>query len=103
MRPSGSVESAAFTPDGERVITASADGSARIWDADSGAELETLRYGDSVGSVAFSPDGELVVTAGGTDLARIWDAATAPSMRPAREWRQVRLRAPPSAPTASWS
>ena len=34
--------SAAFSPDGERVVTASDDGTARIWDAESGAQLEIL-------------------------------------------------------------
>ena len=37
------VRSAEFSPDGERVLTASDDGTARIWDADSGAQLQVLR------------------------------------------------------------
>ncbi len=41
------VEDAAFSPDGERVVTASNDRTARIWDAESGAQLETLRATDA--------------------------------------------------------
>ena len=38
-----SVRSAAFSPDGARVVTASADGTARVWDARTGAELLALK------------------------------------------------------------
>ena len=66
---------AAFSPDGGRVVTASEDNSARIWDAASGALIAALEHGDSVTSAAFSPDGGRVVTASADMTARIWDAA----------------------------
>ena len=60
----GNVNSAAFSPDGERVVTASDDRTARIWDAESGAELMRLRGHERiVNSASFSHDGERVVTA----------------------------------------
>ncbi|PWB89809.1 hypothetical protein C5688_13280 [Methylocystis sp. MitZ-2018] len=68
---------AAFSPDGARVVTASWDKSARIWDAKTGAVLKELRgHGDTVNSAAFSPDGTRVVTASTDETARIWDAQT---------------------------
>ncbi|MDQ3652887.1 MAG: WD40 repeat domain-containing protein [Acidobacteriota bacterium] len=83
---SGAVNNAAFSPDGKRVVTASADGTARIWDATTGKQVgEELRErsetGDSstskpVNSAAFSPDGRLIVTASDDYKARVWDASS---------------------------
>ncbi|HYT47911.1 MAG TPA: TIR domain-containing protein, partial [Burkholderiales bacterium] len=74
----GPVNSAAFSPDGSRIVTASTDRTARIWDAASGKEIAVLRgHEDTVISAAFSPDGSRIVTASGDRTARIWDAASA--------------------------
>src|SRR6516225_8251870 len=54
----GSVTSAAFSPDGSRIVTASLDNTARTWDAASAKEIAVLRGHDaSMNSAAFSPDG----------------------------------------------
>jgi hypothetical protein len=72
------VLSAAFSPDGARIITTSYDRTARIWNANTGEEIAVLRGHDhSVSSAAFSRDGSRVVTASIDQTARIWDAATA--------------------------
>jgi WD40 repeat protein len=71
------VNSAAFSPDGRRMVTASDDETARLWDVDSGEEIGVLRgHGDLVTSAAFSPDGRRVVTASYDKTARLWDAAS---------------------------
>ena len=58
------VTSAAFSPDGARIVTASWDETARIWDAATGKEITVLRGHESeVTSAAFSPDGARIVTA----------------------------------------
>ena len=71
------MSSAAFSPDGARIVTASWDKTARIWDAATGKEIAVLRgHENDVTSAAFSPDGTRIVTASRDKTARIWDAAT---------------------------
>jgi len=69
------VLSSAFSPDGKKIVTASYDETARIWDAESGKELQKLEgHTDRVNSATFSPDGKKIVTASYNETARIWDA-----------------------------
>ena len=71
------VLSAAFSPDGKRVVTASSDNTARLWDAETGQQVAIMRGHDKeVLSAAFSPDGKRVVTASSDNTARLWDAET---------------------------
>jgi serine/threonine protein kinase len=71
------LNSAAYSPEGTRIVTASDDKTARIWDARTGAKLAVLSgHGDVVASVAYSPDGSRIVTASFDKTARIWDART---------------------------
>src|SRR5512133_3885038 len=54
----GSVVSARFSADGSRILTASFDHTARVWDARTGGLLLTLRgHTGWVGSARFDPDG----------------------------------------------
>jgi WD40 repeat protein len=81
LRHDDHVWAAAFSPDGARVVTGSADHTAALWDAATGARLATLRHDDVVYGVAFSPDGKLVATASWDGSARLWDAATGTLVR----------------------
>jgi WD40 repeat protein len=57
---------AAFSPDGARVVTASNDQTARVWDAATGEPLTgPLEHQGTVWTAAFSPNGMRVVTASG--------------------------------------
>jgi WD40 repeat protein len=70
------INSVAFSPDGRFLVTASADGTARVWDAATGASLGELRgHNGNVNSASFSPDGKFIVTAGVDATVRLWDAA----------------------------
>ncbi len=71
------VQSAAFSPDGKRIVTASVDNTARVWDAARGKVLATLEgHSSYVYSAAYSPDGKRIVTASRDETARVWDAAS---------------------------
>ncbi len=71
------VSSAAFSPDGTRIVTASFDKTGRLWDAATGKQIAVLSgHDDRVRSAAFSPDGTRVVTASNDKTARLWDVAT---------------------------
>jgi WD40 repeat protein len=75
----GSVNSAAFSPNGALVVTGSDDKTARIWDAATGQPIVVLKGHDlAVNSAAFSPNGLRVVTASRDKTARIWDISGIP-------------------------
>lgn len=71
------VWSVAVSPDGKRIVTGSADHTARIWDAQNGKELLTFAgHTDTVVAVAFSPDSRAILTGSGDRSAKLWDAQT---------------------------
>jgi hypothetical protein len=74
--PHAAVASANFSPDGLRIVTASWDNSARIWNSATGADELKLMGGHSgyVNSAVFSPKGEFVLTASDDRTAKLWDA-----------------------------
>jgi WD40 repeat protein len=73
----GEVASAAFSPDGKVILTASDDKTARLWDAAKGQSIgERLTGHDGeVSSAAFSLDDRRIVTSSDKTV-RVWDAAT---------------------------
>lgn len=71
------VYTADFSPDGTQLVTASADNTAKIWDARTMREVRVLEgHGGGVLSAIFSLDGNRVVTASRDNAARIWDLQT---------------------------
>jgi len=76
--PHSGVVAAGFSPDGRQVVTASRDGSAKIWDAANGQVLHKLVGGHRgpVYSAQYAPDGSRVLTASDDGTARIWDPET---------------------------
>ncbi len=69
----GFVNSVEFSPDGERIVTASSDGTAKVWNKQ-GQLLHTLEgHQGGVNSAEFSPDGERIVTTSYDHTAKVWD------------------------------
>ncbi|TXH20948.1 MAG: hypothetical protein E6Q99_10385 [Elusimicrobia bacterium] len=66
-----------LSPDGRRALTASEDGTARLWETETGRHLATLRgHQYTVAALAFSHDGTLVATGSDDATVRLWETRT---------------------------
>ena len=76
----GPVNRVQFVANGRRVLTTSWDGTARLWNADSGRTVSVFQghtAGKGIGGAAFSPDERRLVTWSNDGTARIWDVGAA--------------------------
>src|SRR5262249_1246439 len=73
---------------GKQLVTAGADGTARVWELATGKPVTPLlRHGAGVLQAAFSPDGRRVATGSADRTARVWDAAPGKPVTPPLEHR----------------
>jgi hypothetical protein len=72
----------AISRDGKWGLSASEDGTARLWNLATGDEILTLSgHTDAVLGVTFSPDGKTALTASADKTVRLWDLATGDEIR----------------------
>jgi|GEM_PF-607862 len=75
-RHSGDVLSASFSPTGDEIVTGGADGSVRVWNVASGAEIVRIQgHEGSVNAVQFSPNGNWIISGGEDGSIRVWNVA----------------------------
>ncbi|WOO78624.1 Transcriptional repressor rco-1 [Vanrija pseudolonga] len=68
------ITSVALSPDGKLVAAGSLDTMVRVWNVQTGQQVERLKgHKDSVYSVAFSPDGKCLVSGSLDRTLRVWD------------------------------
>ena len=71
------VMSATFDPEGNRIVSGSKDKTIKVWSAETGAEIMTIRRHDAaIFSAEFSPDGKRIVSGAWDAPIKVWDAAT---------------------------
>lgn len=57
-----------------KLVTASSDKTAKVWDLYGGKTLTLNGHASEVNRAEFSPDGKKIVTASSDHTAKIWDA-----------------------------
>ncbi len=74
----GTVFALAFSPAGDRLASASLDGTGRVWDLSGSGDKSIVLAGHQgwVEAVAFSPDGNVVATAAQDGTVRLWNSRT---------------------------
>ena len=71
------INSSQYSADGKKIVTASLDNTAKIWDSESGKLIRNLvGHTSAIRSACFSPDGTMVVTASWDKTSKIWDVET---------------------------
>ena len=78
----GSVNSVAFSPNGELVAAGTANGEVRLWQVSSGKPLLTCdTHSNWVFSIAFSPDGSILASGNEDQTLQLWDVNSGQALK----------------------
>ncbi len=73
----GEVYAVAFSPDDRLLVSGGADGTIRVWDPTTGAEMRTIAAHNScTNDLGFTPDGAILASASCDHTVKLWDART---------------------------
>lgn len=76
------VNTVAFTPDGEGILTGSADSTIRLWDIASARTILIFEgHTGQVRTVMFHPDGKHMLSSSGDQTVRLWNPETGQEIR----------------------
>ena len=75
------VSAVAVSPDGRFIVSGSQDRTVKVWDAQSGALLRSLKGHTSVSAVAVSPDGCFIISGSWDQTVKVWDAQSGALLR----------------------
>jgi len=71
------VFSVSFSPDGKYICSGSADKTVKLWNTETGKNIDTLTdHTSSVTSVSFSPDGNYICSGSSDKTVRVWNTHT---------------------------
>jgi WD40 repeat protein/serine/threonine protein kinase len=70
------INTVVFSGDGTRIVTASDDKTAAVWDAVAIKLVVRIHHDDAVNTAMFSPDGKSFATASNDHTAQVWSATT---------------------------
>ena len=88
VRQSG-LAAVAITPDAKVIVTGSRNGSAVLWDMETGTKIGVYKHGGNITGVAIDPDGEHIATASGNGTAILWNAVTGEKLHICRHAKDV--------------
>jgi WD40 repeat protein len=72
------INALAYSPDGRLLGTGSDDMTVRVWDVDTGSEVQRFRgHLGGISALAFAPDGSFLVSAGYDNSVKRWDLTAA--------------------------
>ncbi|MCY2961361.1 MAG: protein kinase [Planctomycetota bacterium] len=76
----GAVRALRLAEDGDRVLSACSDGTARVWSIAAGGLVVALPHGKPLVDARFAGHGAFAVTAGEDGVVRAWDSSTGASV-----------------------